>query len=100
MYKTTKNTKDDVTTLIIEGEINTLSSERLKEELFAIDNKTVVMDLEKITYITSAGLRIFIEYNSIMNSKGNIFKMINANPEIMELFKITGLDNILNIETK
>lgn len=100
MYKTTKSIKDDVTTLFIEGEINTLSSERLKEELFGIENKTVVMDLDKITYITSAGLRIFIEYNSIMTSKGNKFVLIKANSEIMDLFKITGLDNILTIETK
>ncbi|MDO4940365.1 MAG: STAS domain-containing protein [Erysipelotrichaceae bacterium] len=98
MYKTSKSTKDNVTTLYVEGEINTLSSEKLKAELFGIDNDLVVIDLEKITYITSAGLRIFIEYNSIISSKGHQFKLINAKPEIIDLFNITGLNNILNVE--
>ena len=55
------------------------------------------MDLEKLDYISSAGLRVLLSAQKTMNKQG---KMIvkNASEEVMEIFEVTGFSDILTIE--
>ena len=55
-----------------------------------------VLDLDKVVYISSIGLRVILEFQKRMDNQG---KMIikNVRPEIMELFELIGFDKILNI---
>lgn len=98
MIKVDKSIGNDTTTFKVEGEINTLSSDYLRDELNGVTTKNTVIDLKDITYITSAGLRIFIEHSNKKTAEGGVLTISNVNKEINELFKVTGLDHILNIE--
>ncbi len=57
----------------------------------------LVIDLKELEYISSAGLRALLVANKIMDKSGTM-KVRNVNELVMEVFKVTGFSNILNIE--
>ena len=58
---------------------------------------SLVLDFEKLEYLSSAGLRVILKTQKTMNRQG---KMIirNVNETIMEVFEMTGFTDILTIE--
>lgn len=63
-----------------------------------INNVTsLVFDLKDLAYTSSAGLRVFLASHKIMANKGRMV-IKNVNTEIMDVFEITGMINIFNIE--
>ena len=86
-------------TVAMEGKLNTTSSQQLEEELKrGMDGVTeLVLDLEKVDYITSAGLRVLVSTQKIMNRQGSM-RVIHINPEIMKILNMTGIANLLTIE--
>ena len=95
----TKNAADTALTLVLEGRLDTTSSPQLEAELKrSISNvETLVFDMNALDYISSAGLRVLLAAQKVMNKQG---KMIirGANQNIMEIFEVTGFVNILTIE--
>ena len=95
----TKYQDVDKLTVALEGRLDTTTSPQLEGELrTAVNGITeLVFDLEKLNYISSAGLRVLLAAQKVMKKQGSM-KIINVNPEIVEIFEITGLDEVLNIE--
>ena len=67
----------------------------LKEALVGVEELTI--DLAKLEYISSAGLRVLLSAQKTMNRQGSM-KVKNANEIIMEIFDVTGFADILTIE--
>lgn len=67
----------------------------LKRNLGGITSLT--LDLAGLEYLSSAGLRVILSAQKVMNRQG---KMVvkNANDTIMEIFEVTGFSDILNLE--
>ena len=86
-------------TLALEGRLDTMTAPQLdavlKEALPGVEALT--FDLEKLEYISSAGLRVLLSAQKTMNKQGTM-KVIHANEMIMEIFEVTGFADILNIE--
>ena len=57
----------------------------------------LVFNFEKLEYISSAGLRVLLSTQKIMNQQGSM-KVRHVNETIMEIFDITGFTDILTIE--
>lgn len=57
----------------------------------------LILDMEALEYISSAGLRVILKAQKIMNTKGSM-KLVHVNETIMEVFDITGFVDILTIE--
>lgn len=86
-------------TVKLEGRLDTTTSPKLEKELRdSVDGVTcLVFDLEKLEYVSSAGLRVFLIMQQIMNKQGEmIFK--NVNETVMEVFDVTGFSDVLTIE--
>ena len=94
-----KTQEDTKLTIALDGRLDTITSKDLETELRAsIDGITeLVFDFEKLTYITSAGLRVVSVAQKFMNKQGSMV-IKNANPEVKEVFDITGLTDVLTIE--
>ncbi len=86
-------------TFKIEGRLDTNSSPKLEAELRqSVDGITeLVFDFSEVEYISSAGLRVLLAAQKVMNRRGSM-KLTGVNDDVMEVFEITGFADILTIE--
>ena len=86
-------------TVTPEGRIDTLSAPELEKKLCEIlgDVSELVLDMAKVEYVSSAGLRVILKIQKTMLRQGKM-KLISVNESVMEVFEITGFSDILNIE--
>ena len=86
-------------TVKLDGRLDTTTSPKLEEELMSsVKGLTcLVLDLEKLEYISSAGLRVFLEMQQIMNEQGEMICK-NVNETVMDVFDLTGFSDVLTIE--
>ncbi len=92
-----KNEENLVVKLVGRLDTNTAPelTESLKEDL---DNvKALVFDMSDLIYVSSAGLRVILSTQKIMNKQGSM-KLINVQDIVMEIFEATGFVDILTIE--
>ena len=85
-------------TIAVAGRLDTMSAPELEAELSsslpAVDS--LVMDLSKLDYISSAGLRVLLSAHKVMSAKGGM-KVTNVNEIVQEVFDVTGFSDILYI---
>ena len=83
----------------IVGRLDTQTAPELEKELDKIISglKEITFDMEGLEYVSSAGLRVILKAQKIMNTKGSM-KLVGVNDNIMEVFDITGFLDILTIE--
>ncbi len=95
----TKTQDHNALTLFLEGRLDTTTSPQLETELSAsLDGVThLTLDMAKLVYLSSAGLRVILAAQKRMNKQG---KMVvrHVNDTIMEVFEVTGFVDILTIE--
>lgn len=86
-------------TVALEGRLDTTTAPKLEEELrSSVDGITrLVFDVEKLEYISSAGLRVLLAMQKLMNQQGEMV-LQNVNEAVMEFFEVTGFSDILRIE--
>lgn len=94
-----KHLDNENLTLKVEGRLDTATAPELEEALNnSIDGiKELTLDFASLDYISSAGLRVVLKAQKIMNAQGTM-KLTGVNDEIMEVFDITGFVDILTIE--
>lgn len=81
------------------GRLDTTTAPELEEALMRdlTGIKELHFDFAKLEYISSAGLRVLLAAQKIMNGQGSM-KISNVISDIMEVFEITGFTDILTIE--
>ena len=86
-------------TIALEGRLDTTTAPQLDDELkTALDGITKLeFNFEKLEYISSAGLRVLLSAQKVMNKQGSMV-IKNVNEEIQEIFEVTGFVDILTIE--
>ncbi|MBQ9459563.1 MAG: STAS domain-containing protein [Oscillospiraceae bacterium] len=86
-------------TVALEGRLDTTTAPQLEGELrTAVDGVTELeFDLAKLEYISSAGLRVLLAAQKVMNKQGGMV-IRNANSDLMDIFEVTGFVDILHIE--
>ena len=85
--------------LVLTGRLDTTTAPELEKELKAsLDGvDELVFDMASLEYISSAGLRVLLSAQKIMNKQGTM-KVLHVNETIMEIFEVTGFSDILVIE--
>lgn len=85
-------------TIALEGRLDTVTSPELEAELKKdMDSvESLTIDLDKLEYVSSAGLRVLLSAHKVMTRKGGM-KIIHTNDLVREVFDITGFSDILNI---
>lgn len=94
-----KTFNEETLNISLEGRLDTMTAPQFEKELKeSIDGiKNLVLDFEKLAYVSSAGLRVILSAQKIMNKQGTM-KILNVGDDIMEVFEITGFADILTIE--
>lgn len=85
-------------TFNVEGRLDTLTSPELESRINEIiaNAKKLVLDLAKLDYISSAGLRVLLGAAQQMDGKGEM-TLIHVSEAIREIFDVTGFIQIFNI---
>ena len=83
----------------LEGRLDTSTSPQLENDLKAnIDGVSeLIFDIKDLQYISSAGLRVLLSAQKIMNKQGSMV-IRNSGEEVKEIFDVTGFSDILTIE--
>ncbi len=94
-----QNKDGEKLTIALGGRLDTTTSPELEGELkTALDGVTdLVFDLSELEYISSAGLRVLLSAQKVMNKQGSMV-IHGANESLMEIFDVTGFVDILTIE--
>jgi anti-sigma B factor antagonist len=95
-----KDTKSGANLLIeLEGRLDTTTAPQLEDKINAeiVVVTQIIFDLNSLEYISSAGLRVLLSAQKVMNKQG---KMIvkNASEEVQEIFEVTGFSDIFTIQ--
>lgn len=86
--------------LQIEGRIDVNTSPVLQEKLLKAFQKTkrVILDLEQVAYVSSAGLRVLLIGQKTATSKNGVMRLIHVQETVHAVLKMSGLTGILTIE--
>ena len=86
-------------TLALEGRLDTVTAPELeavvKNDLQDVTDLTI--DMGKLEYVSSAGLRVLLAAHKAMMKQGAM-KLVNVNETVMGVFELTGFSDILNVE--
>ena len=84
--------------VVLDGRLDTTTApeleQQIKEDIEGV--KELTFDMEKLDYISSAGLRVLLSCQKIMSKQGNMV-VKNVSEEVMEIFEVTGFSDILTI---
>ena len=85
--------------IALEERLDTLTAPELEATLKTALNgvESLVFDFSKLDYISSAGLRVLLSAQKVMNRQGSM-KVTHVNETIMEVFEVTGFADILTVE--
>lgn len=90
--------ENDTLTIFLEGELNSATSEEVESEIDAITSKNnfkrIVFDLENLSYISSAGLRIIVRVKQQYDDT----TLVKTPKLVYEIFEMVGFQNMIKIE--
>ena len=89
----------DETVIEVSGRLDTITAPALDSSIneCAEYTKNLILDLQNLEYISSAGLRVLLSAQKKMQKSGSM-KVINVGEAITEVFEMTGFADILVIE--
>lgn len=89
----------DIYTIYVIGEVDASSSIYLDESISEATSKhkKIMVNCEKLEYISSAGLGVFMSYINDMDEKDIKLVIYGLSDKVKHVFKILGLDQLLNI---
>ena len=92
--------KNGVKAVIVEGRIDTVTAPEFEKTLLAelATVKNLKIDLEKVVYVSSAGLRAFLNGQKYANKNRIDMSLLHVTDTVMEVFDMTGFSDILTIE--
>ena len=89
--------QDGVAIFQVHGEINISTSPELRKLFEKGQNKKIVIDFEKVTYIDSSGLATLVEVLKRTKTQGGSLGLAGMSDKVKSLFEITKLDKLFSI---
>ncbi|MBQ7200063.1 MAG: STAS domain-containing protein [Eubacterium sp.] len=95
---TTEQNGSEVT-ILLDGRLDKNSSVELREEIYKYvgSSEKIILDLEKLIYISSAGLRVFLETAQDMEANGGELNVRKLTSEVWDIFEMTGFLHALTV---
>jgi anti-anti-sigma factor len=93
--------QNDELVVAIEGRIDTMTAPELETAVRPYFNETgvtLVFDCEKVSFVSSSGLRVILMVHKQITAKGGKFIMRNLNPEVRSVIDMTGFSRIIIIQ--
>lgn len=90
--------KQNAETLALVGRLDTMTAPELEAEISAMlpTVQSLTLDMEKLDYISSAGLRVILKTQKALEKKSGL-KLTHVSDEVKEVFDITGFSDFLSM---
>ena len=92
---------DQETRVCLIGQLHTTATTNQVDELnqvLAIADKALEIDCEQLEYISSAGLRFFMQLKRESEAKGGSIRITHLNEDVNDIFRMSGFHNLFTIE--
>ncbi|MCD7938223.1 MAG: STAS domain-containing protein, partial [Tannerellaceae bacterium] len=96
-----KVTTGENTVIAVSGQLDTLTAvdfEKVVQEVLKTPVQEVVLETGELTYVSSAGLRLILTLQKGMTARGGSLILKNVQPDVKEIFDITGFSSILTLQ--
>ena len=94
---------ESVLAVKVNGEIDAYTAPQLREKLFPFSEKEgvkMVVDLSEVNYMDSTGLGVFVGVFKNVRAHNGEFKIVGLSDRLQRLFEITGLADIIDINSQ
>ena len=90
--------KKNAEILALVGRLDTMTAPELETEISAMlpTVQSLTLDMEKLDYISSAGLRVILKTQKALEKKSGL-KLTHVSDEVKEVFDITGFSDFLSM---
>ena len=89
--------EEQILTIYLEGAIDSATAPEVESQIMEIYNahtaKAVVLDAEKLRYISSSGLRVLLKLRKLEQN----LELINASPEVHDILEMTGFADLFPV---
>ncbi|MCR5288409.1 MAG: STAS domain-containing protein [Treponema sp.] len=94
----TERKNETTVELVVAGRLDTTTAPQLESKLQECTQnmKTLLLDLQNVEYISSAGLRIVLLAHKMMTATGGQMSVRNPSPFCRQIFEATGMDAVLS----
>ncbi|MGV2942269.1 anti-sigma factor antagonist [Mesobacillus sp. LC4] len=95
--------KESMLAVKVSGEIDAYTAPQLREKLFPLSEKEgvkMVVDLSEVNYMDSTGLGVFVGVFKNVRAHDGEFKIVGLSERLQRLFEITGLADIIDINSQ
>jgi anti-sigma B factor antagonist len=92
--------ENDVKIVSFDGELDTNTSpeaETFLNDLITSGTMKIMLNLEKLDFVSSAGLRVFLATAQKIKGAGGGFRVCSLNPDVKEVFDISGFSTLLMV---
>ncbi|MCR4681147.1 MAG: STAS domain-containing protein [Bacteroidales bacterium] len=97
---TTITQENDALLAKLEGELDTAAVTQVEIDFQPLmeAGKDIVLDCEKLSYISSSGLRLFLSVLKNQKAKGKSVKIVNLSEDLLRIFSMTGFNKLFGLE--
>lgn len=85
----------------IEGKVTAITAEELKKTIESSvddDVDTLIFDISDMEYTSSAGLRVLLMAQDMMDDRNGSMEVVGASEMVMDTFRETGFDSFLTLK--
>lgn len=90
----------DVSVVDMSGRLDSQAAGYGNDEMVRIvkgENKKILINLDKLDFITSAGLRVLLLASKLQRSSGGQFKICNANQFVKDVLETSGFSSLISL---
>ncbi|MBQ4639624.1 MAG: STAS domain-containing protein [Clostridia bacterium] len=89
-------------TVYLEGEMDHCSAQQIRrmldQSIQESDIKNMVLDMREMSFMDSSGIGVILGRYKVLRSRGGKLTVRNMNRQVEKVFKLSGMDQIIDIE--
>ncbi|MCH9650050.1 MAG: STAS domain-containing protein [Deltaproteobacteria bacterium] len=100
-FSVTRSTEGEITLLALEGFLDAHTApdfEAAVQQEIDAGHTHLIVDAQELTYISSAGLGVFMGFIEEVREAGGDLKICGLQPSVREVFDLLGFDALFDIE--
>ena len=86
----------------LKGELDTVATNSMGEVLNRVTDlasQKIVIDCQELEYISSSGLRFFMQLKKSSEQHGGSVTVCNMNEDVEDIFRLSGFHHIFNVSS-